>query len=214
MEEPWRVELCVGEDVLRRLYRASNSSTLQKSLEILTEASRTSHGRSELASEQVLPAVIWLIQSIPYPSGRPYLAQSIRLLRNLCAGEIANQSSFIQHNGVGILTDVLISATRPDPDDGIIRTGLQTLANVSLAGGEHQLPIWQHCFPQEFLALAEIRSREVCDPLCMVIYVCCDGNPDLLLKLCSDTGLLTLAEIVRTTALGDSYFFFFLLVWF
>lgn len=200
MEET--VELCVGEDVLHQLYSASNSSSLQESLELLIEISRTSHGRAELALKQILPVVILLIQY----SGSQYLAQSMRLLRNLCAGEIANQNSFIQHNGVGILMNVLMSATRPDPDNGLIRIGLQTLANVSLAGQEHQLSIWNHCFPQKFLALAEVRSREVCDPLCMVIYVCCDGNSELLSELCSDSGLPKVAQIVRTAASGEKFF--------
>ncbi|KAH7522588.1 hypothetical protein FEM48_Zijuj07G0154500 [Ziziphus jujuba var. spinosa] len=202
-EDSMRVELYIGEDVLQALYSASNSSTLQKSMELLIETSRTEIVRAELASKQMVPLVIRLIQSLPYPAASQYLALSLKLLRNLCAGEIANMNSFIQHNGVEVILNVLRSARlcseHTEPDYGIIRFGLQTLANVSW-GGQGQLPIWRHFFPQEFLALAELQRREVCDPLCMIIYTCCDGNPELLKELCSESGLPIAGEIVRTAA--------------
>lgn len=208
MEDITRVDLYVGEDVLQALYSASNSSTLQSSINLLIEASRTENGRAELASKQMVPVVIRLIQSLPYPSASQCFAVSVKLLRNLCAGEIANVNSFIQHNGVELLLNVFRSARlcsgHTDPDYVIIRFGLQTLANVSWTGEGH-IPIWRHLFPQEFLALAELRRREVCDPLCMIIYTCCDGNPQLLKELCSDSGLPIAGEIVRTTSAGDNF---------
>lgn len=189
------------EDVIQILCRASNSSTLEKSLESLIEVSRAADGRADLASRRILPIIIQLVQSLPYPSGRQFLILTFRLLRNLCAGEVANQNLFVEQNGVGAILNVFRSARLcSEVDNGITRIGLQVLANVSLAGEEHQREIWRQFFPQEFLALARLRSREVCDPLCMVIYTCCDGNPGLFTEICSGCGLPITREIIRTTA--------------
>ncbi|XP_062090206.1 uncharacterized protein LOC133796624 [Humulus lupulus] len=201
MEDTSLLELCVAEDVIQALCSASNSSSMEKSLELLIEVSRTADGRADLGSKHILPMVIQLIQSIPYPSGRQFLVLSLRLLRNLCAGEISNQNSFLQKNGVGAVLNVFRSARLSSEEDyGFFRIGLQVLANVCLAGGEHQRLIWNQLFPEEFLALAKIRGREVCDPLCMVIYTCCDGNPELLTDICNGCGLPVVREIIRTTA--------------
>lgn len=200
------------EDVIQILCRASNSSTLEKSLESLIEVSRAADGRADLASRRILPIIIQLVQSLPYPSGRQFLILTFRLLRNLCAGEVANQNLFVEQNGVGAILNVFRSARLcSEVDNGITRIGLQVLANVSLAGEEHQREIWRQFFPQEFLALARLRSREVCDPLCMVIYTCCDGNPGLFTEICSGCGLPITREIIRTTAAGEIQYFFFLI---
>jgi len=37
----------------------------------------------------------------------------------------------------------------------------------------------------------------------MVIYTCCDGNPEWFRKLSSDDGWPVMAEIVRTTSSGE-----------
>ncbi|EXB51226.1 hypothetical protein L484_019219 [Morus notabilis] len=201
MEDTSLLELCVEEDVIHLLCSASNSPTLEKSLESLIEVSRTVDGRADLASRRILPVIIQLVRSLPYPLGHQLLLLSLRLLRNLCAGEVANQNIFVEQNGVGAVLNVFRSARLcSGADYGIIRIGLQVLANVSLAGEEHQREMWRQFFPQEFLSLARLRSREVCDPLCMVIFTCCDGNPGLLTEICSGYGLPIAKEIISTTA--------------
>ncbi|CAN6678426.1 unnamed protein product [Malus baccata var. baccata] len=194
-------ECSVPEDVLRKFLSVGNSSTLVNSLENLIQVCRTADGRAGLASKDILPCVILLIQSLPYPSGCHLLTLCLKLLRNLCAGEIANQDSFIERNGVAIILNVLNSASlSSEPDTGIVRLGLQVLANVSLAGQRHQCAIWQQLFPKEFVAIARVQSRETCDPLCMVIYACCDGSPELFAQLCSDRGITIVKQIVNTFA--------------
>ncbi|KAJ4831293.1 hypothetical protein Tsubulata_020393 [Turnera subulata] len=195
------MEILQEKDLLEPLFKESKSSDLTETLEILTEVARTDSGRSNLASKQILPVVLRLCKSIPYPKGKDYLALALKLLRNLCAGEVVNQSCFIWSDGVDIVSNVLRSVGfGPNPDFGIVRAGLQVLANVSLAGQEHQQAIWQRLFPDGFLMLAKVRSRETFDPLCMIIYVCCDGNPGMFSELCGDQGLPTVAEIVRTAS--------------
>lgn len=123
---------------------------------------------------------------------------SLKLIRNLCAGEIANQDLFIEQNGINIVSTILSSVGNElDSSYEIIRMGLQVLANVSLAGEVHQLAIWHRFFPDEFVKISKIRKREISDPLSMVIYTCCDGNPRQLVELCGDQRVFIVAEIVR-----------------
>ncbi|KAK7407069.1 hypothetical protein VNO78_08710 [Psophocarpus tetragonolobus] len=81
------------------------------------------------------------------------MAQSVQIyseliLRNLCAGEAANQGSILEFNGVAIISSVLRSkAASSGPDHGLVRFGLQVLANVSLAGKRHQFAIWEEFYP-------------------------------------------------------------------
>ncbi|KAK5845012.1 hypothetical protein PVK06_001164 [Gossypium arboreum] len=83
-------ELNYPNDVLQPLLSASNSSSLQQALEILIKDSRAAVGRGELASKNILPTVLKLVESLHLASSREYLMQAMKLLRNLCAGEVAN----------------------------------------------------------------------------------------------------------------------------
>ncbi|KAK3022836.1 hypothetical protein RJ639_046656 [Escallonia herrerae] len=48
--------------------------------------------------------------------------------------------------------------------------GIASLGNISLAGKEHQHKhaVWHQFFPLEFAKIARVRSRDTCDPLCMI----------------------------------------------
>ncbi|KAK9910649.1 hypothetical protein M0R45_034603 [Rubus argutus] len=130
--------------------------------------------------------------------------QTLKLLRNLCAGEAANQNSFVEQNGVATVSNVLSSANlSSEPDSGIICVGLQVLANAALAGEKHQQAIWQQHFSEKFVALARVSSQKTCDPLCMIIYTCCDGSPELVSHLCGECGITIVKEIVKTAAAVD-----------
>ncbi|XP_012083504.1 ataxin-10 [Jatropha curcas] len=201
MDDVSVVDQSLPEDLLQPLLRASKSSKLKEGLEILIETSRIDDGRAHLASMDILPAVLQLLQSKPYSSGNQYLTLALKLLRNLCAGEVINQNLFIAMNGPCIVSIVLRSAmVVSEPDYGIIRMGLQLLANVALAGEEHQLSIWHSIFPDELVALAKLQNRSTLDPLCMIIYACCDGNPSLVPELWGNQGMPILTEIVRTAS--------------
>lgn len=200
-EDTSLLELSLPQDILSPLFSASNLSSLRESLENLIEASRTDVGRKDLASKNILPTVLQLTHSLPYPSGRHLLILSLKLIRNLCAGEVSNQDAFVEKNGVGIVSNVLrAAAALSHPDLGIVRMGLQVLANSSLAGKEHQRAIWHCFFPEDFATIARVQSRETCDPLCMIIYTCCDGSTGLVTELCSDVGFPVVKEILRTVS--------------
>ncbi|XP_022717604.1 ataxin-10 [Durio zibethinus] len=198
------------EDVLQPLLCASNSSSLKEALELLIEASRSTVARAELALRNILPTVLKLVESLHHKSNCEYLTKSLKLLRNLCAGEIANQNAFLEQNGIEVVLNVLKSAAvLPNPDFGVIRMVLQVLANVSLAGEKHQQAIWHKFFPNEFLVLARVCSQETNDPLCMILYTCCDGRPGLATELCRDLGLPIVAGIIQTVVsvgFGEDWF--------
>lgn len=194
------------EDVLQPLLSASNSSSLKEAFEILIKASRTDVDRAELSLRNILPNVLKLVEFLHHTSNCEYLIQSLKLLRNLCAGEVANQNAFLEQNGIEVLLTVFrYAAVLSNPDIGVIRLGLQVLANVSLAGEKHQQAIWLKFFPDEFCMLARVRSMETCDPLCMILYTCCDGRPGLAAELCRNSGLPIVADIIQTVASEQAF---------
>lgn len=192
----------VPDDVLESLYIASGFSALNKALEHLIETAKTSDGQSELASKGILAWVLKLCKSPCQLSGQDLLL-SVKLLRNLCAGEIRNQNLFMQLNGVGVLWVIIKSmGLTSGYDNCLLRTLLQTLGNVSLAGEQHQVAVWNQLFPSGFLDIARVRSKETCDPLCMIIYTCSEGTNERYTELLSDSGLDIIIEIVRTVTVG------------
>lgn len=196
-------ERTIPENVAKALLLVSNSSSLETGLEKLIELAKEAGGRLDLSSKNVVTTVLHLCQSLSSISHRHLLLLSLKLLRNLCAGEIRNQNEFLQQKGVQIVVDVIMSVgLTPYPDCAIIRMGLQLLGNYSVGGGERQSDMWYQLFPHKFLKIARIRRREICDPLCMVIYTCCEGTDGLLTDLCSEQGLPILIEILRTASAG------------
>ncbi|XP_023764344.1 uncharacterized protein LOC111912852 [Lactuca sativa] len=201
MDSAISLEESIPESILQPFFSATNSSTLNKALENLIELARTKEGRSDLASKNMLNPTLQLCKLLSYPSSGNTLLLALKLIRNLCAGELRNQNSFIEQNGVDIVSNIIsCKEIVNDSNHGLIRMGLQVVANVSLAGEEHQLVIWNHIYTLKFLEIAKIRRKETCDPLCMIIYACVEENHELLDKLCSDRVLPLLVEIIRTAS--------------
>ncbi|KAL6012308.1 hypothetical protein ACLOJK_002788 [Asimina triloba] len=174
------------------LLSSTNSTTLDEALQSLFEASRTSDGRSHFASVKLLiPSLLSLISHSLYPAELP-----LKILRNLCAGEISNQTSFVAFRGVHIVMEAFKSQLL-DPSLG--RFGLQLLGNVALAGEMHQEAVWDGFFPGGFEEIARIRESGVADPLCMIIYTCCKGNSRRMGEVCGEQGLKIISEIFTTT---------------
>ncbi|KAI3415058.1 Atx10homo_assoc domain-containing protein [Psidium guajava] len=196
------VRSSLPKDILDRLFAYSKSTSLADALQVLASISRTADGRADLASKSVLALILDLIQGHLEYLHSELLVSSLKLLRNLCAGEVVNQDTFIEKNGVGIILTVLRAVMHTSAlDCGAVRMALQALANVSLAGERHQQTIWVQFFPNEFLMLARIRRQDTVDPLCMILYTCQDGNPVRLAELCGDHGLSMVTEIARTASI-------------
>ncbi|OIT32473.1 hypothetical protein A4A49_65803 [Nicotiana attenuata] len=201
MDDKFVPELSVPENVTKTLLLVSNSASLEKALEKLIEIAKVPDRRFDLSTKNVVTAVLQLCQTLSSPSWRYLLLLSLKALRNMCAGEIRNQNAFLEQRGVETVMDVITSAGLTiDPDCEIIRVGLQLLGNYSVAGREHQCDVWYQMFPHRFLKIARVRSREICDPLCMVIYTCCEGTDGLLTELSSEQGLPILKEIICTSS--------------
>lgn len=172
----------------------------EKTLESLLQSSKTLEGRSHLASSLPLPSLVQLLS----PSS-PLLLPHLRLLRNLCAGEISIQDSFIKSNGPDYIASALLGPPRAPPE--ALRAGLQVLGNAALAGEEHRAAVWARLFPDGFLEIARVRGPPpgVCDPLCMVLDTCCSstGGRRRLGELVGDErGLEIVVQIIRTVSSG------------
>ncbi|MED6206510.1 hypothetical protein PIB30_027452 [Stylosanthes scabra] len=193
-----------GSSISRRKRISRNNSSLENSLESLIETAKSHVGRSELASKNVLPAVLEIVKHQYHHNH--VISLCFKLLRNLFAGELSNQNSFLEHNGVAVVSDILRSEAADcsnsslGSDHGLVRWGLQVLANVCLAGRDHQRAVWGELFPEGFVVLARVGNKEICDPLCMVIFACCDGNPEWFRMLSSDGGWPLMVGILKTAS--------------
>ncbi|KAK6164039.1 hypothetical protein DH2020_000903 [Rehmannia glutinosa] len=195
----------VPDSVLEPLFVASGTSILNKALEHLIETAKSADGRLNLAFNHILSPVLELCQ-YPFQLSGQDLLLSIELLRNLCAGEIKNQNLFIEQNGVGILSTLVSSVgLTSGSDNGILPMVLQVLGNVSLAGEQHRLVIWRQFFPHRFLDIARVRSKETCDPLCMVIYTCSEDSNERSVELFADPGQDIVVEIIQTAGLREDW---------
>ncbi|KAF6165140.1 hypothetical protein GIB67_000724 [Kingdonia uniflora] len=189
------------------LLSSTNTSALDEALESLLKSSKTSTTRSEI--DTLIPLLLQLTESLSNTasSTRPLLISTIQVIRNLCAGEMVNQNSFIKQNWVEIFAASL--DFERNSDYGVLRIWLQLLGNVCLAGVDHQRVVWGLLFPNLFSEITKVPSSEICDPLCMILYTCCNGNSMRVGELCGAEGLPIIAEIVTTAStagFGEEWF--------
>ncbi|MCL7043005.1 hypothetical protein MKW94_008611 [Papaver nudicaule] len=176
---------------------------VENALDMLIEATKIDEGRSKPGSTKVLPVVVnlvrFLISAGPLPTHYP-LYLSLKLLRNLCGGEIRNQNCFIEVDGVDVVARA-IDSVKGKRNHGlqVLLTGLQLLGNVCRAGGEHKNVVWYRFFPGIFKNMAKCRERDVVDVLCMVVHTCCDGCYEIMGQLYGVQGVQLVAEIVGTS---------------
>ncbi|MCL7024127.1 hypothetical protein MKW94_017329 [Papaver nudicaule] len=174
----------------------------EKALDMLIETCKDEKGRFTLGKIKILPVVVNLAKflmseklSTHYP-----LYLSLKLIRNLCAGEILNQDLFIEVDGVDVVARA-IDSVKGKKNYGleVARTGLELLGNFCRAGEEHKNAVWSRLFPGALKNLAKIGDRDVVNILCMVVYACCDGSYDIMRQLHGVHGVQLVAEIVGTS---------------
>ncbi|KAI3969224.1 hypothetical protein MKX01_022001, partial [Papaver californicum] len=204
MENMSPLTLVVPEHILDPLLVSANCAKLDQALENLIETAKTPDGRLNLASMKILPIVLDLTRCQISSSNHNLLVISLKLLRNLCAGEILNQNCFIEEDGVNVVASAFDSISfDTNPGDEIIeiiRFGLELLGNVCGAGEEHQTAVWFRLFPAVFKDIAQVRVKKISDVLSMVIYSCCNGSNEIMRQLCEVRGLQIVAEIVRSAS--------------
>ncbi|KAI3903072.1 hypothetical protein MKW92_012129 [Papaver armeniacum] len=172
---------------------------IHQALELLTETCKSPIGRHDLAGIKILPIVTNLTRFLVSSSSRNLLHLSLKLLINLCNGEILNQDCFLEEDGVDVVARVFDSVSfKTDIETTVY--GLQLLGNLCPAGEEHRDAVWCRFFPVVFKDISRVRVREISDVLCMVLYACCDGSNALMGQLCGAQGLQILAEILTTAS--------------
>ncbi|KAI3950769.1 hypothetical protein MKW92_033338 [Papaver armeniacum] len=204
--------LVVPEHIVDPLLASANCAKLDQALENLIETAKTPDGRLNLASVKILPIVLDLVRCQISSSNHVLVTLSLKLLRNLCAGEILNQNCFIEEDGVDVVArafdSIIFDTNSGDEIIEIIRFGLELLGNVCGAGEEHQAAVWFRLFPVVFKDIARVRVKKISDVLSMVLYSCCNGSNEIMRQLCEVQGLQIVAEIVVTASrdgLGEDW---------
>ncbi|RWW74281.1 hypothetical protein BHE74_00017785, partial [Ensete ventricosum] len=179
-------------------------------VESLVNASRTAAGRARLNADGALASVLCRLSS----STAPVLIPRLRLVRNLCAAEPANQDAFVESGGVDRLASVFLTGLLVSTE--VVRTVCQVLGIVASAGEAHRAAVWTRFFPVWFRKIAEMYAPAVCNSLCMVLDTCCSatGGPRRLGELCdAGRGLPIVLNIVYTMSPGchkEEYFYWLL----
>ncbi|CAA6669565.1 unnamed protein product [Spirodela intermedia] len=169
-----------------------------EALRALLEATRTSEGRSRLASEGiVLPKLVRRL--------RPDLPST-------ASSPSSGQDAFLESGGPEAAASVVLRGALPVPEE-VVRLGLQLLGNVAAAGERHRSTVWRQFFSDGFLDLARVRDAMACDALCMILYMCCcSSGPESRERfdeLCGvGRGLPILKEVISTACSEFSSFSF------
>ncbi|THU65803.1 hypothetical protein C4D60_Mb05t07500 [Musa balbisiana] len=179
-------------------------------VESMVNLSRTPAGRARLNADGALAGVLCRLSS----STAPVLISRLRLVRNLCADEPANQDAFVESGGVDRLASVFLTGLPVSTE--VVRTVSQVLGNVASAGEAHRAAVWARFFPVWFRKIAEMYDPAVCNSLCMVLDTCCSatGGRRRLGELCdAGRGLPIVLDIVYTMSRGchkEEYFYWLL----
>ncbi|GAB2217284.1 hypothetical protein Drorol1_Dr00000456 [Drosera rotundifolia] len=176
---------------------------LHQTLETLINLTRSPHHHHHHFS-YIIPSLLHHLSS-PLPRLTSLLI--LRFLRNLCAGDETNVQSFVNHDGVEIVSNLIGEAVRVEEEEeeeekgvgvGVVRVGLQVIANVVVAsGGNSRVRVWRGV---GFGEVSKVMRREVCDVLCRVFYLCCEDEV-VFGAVCRGEGVAVVAEIVRSVSL-------------
>ena len=181
----------------------------EESIQALIEETKSPEVRSRLASEGIiLPKLICHLSiNLPLQSRISHL----RLLRNLCAGEIANQNAFLEMRGPERVASIILPMGFSVPEKVSV-LGLQILGNLVAAGERQRSVIWQIFFPDGFLEMSRVKDAVACDALCMILCMCCcspgmesRGRFDELSE--AGSGFSVLNEILFTAHSGANFGF-------
>ncbi|URE25827.1 Spinocerebellar ataxia type 10 protein domain [Musa troglodytarum] len=160
-----------------------------EALEFLIEASRTPGGRARLASTGALAVALRRVASDTSSA----LLPSLRLVRNLCAGDAVHQDAFVELGGPDRIASVLLSTP---PASDVARVALQAIGNVACGGEAQRSAVWARFFPAfgSVPGPGGLRS-----PLHGFGYVLFFRGHRRLAELCeTKTGLPIILEIVTT----------------
>ncbi|KAI3941013.1 hypothetical protein MKX01_037904 [Papaver californicum] len=175
---------------------------IEQALDMLITTCRIAEGRFKLGTAKILPVVVELVRFLvsAKPSTHYPLYLSLKLLRNLCGGEILNQNCFLEVDGVDVVA-MAVDSVKGKRNYGleVVKTVLELLGNFCQAGEEHKNVVWFRFFPGAFKNMAKTRERDFLNALCMVVHTCCDGSYEIMGQLYGVQGVQLVAEMVGTS---------------
>ncbi|KAH9306693.1 hypothetical protein KI387_011097 [Taxus chinensis] len=203
------------ENILTELALSNGAhpfSDFNTALQFFVSSSRSDIHRKKLTIAPFFNYLSSLFQNNVQDKSDSYklICTILKIARNLCAGEITNQTSFIHDGGLEITASlakkiILHGSCNPDltPESlDVCQMILQLLGNVCLAGEEQLAAVWRTFFPEVFVGFAGIQNAKIYEPLCMVICTSCQDNQCRLKELCGNNGCPIIAGILRTSQTG------------
>ncbi|KAI3903073.1 hypothetical protein MKW92_012130 [Papaver armeniacum] len=156
---------------------------IEQALDMLIETCKTPEGRFRLGCVKFLPVVVELVRFLTSakPSTHYPLYLSIKLLRNLCGGEILNQNCLLEADGLDVVARA-VDTVKGKKNYGleVVKTVLELLGNFCRAGEEH-------------------KNAGFLNVLCMVVHTCCDGSYEIMGQLHGIQGVQLVAEMLGTS---------------
>ncbi|KAI3949363.1 hypothetical protein MKW98_023300 [Papaver atlanticum] len=145
---------------------------IEQALDMLIDTCKSPEGRFRLGCVKFLPVV----PSTHYP-----LYLSLKLLRNLCGGEILNQNCLLEVDGLDVVA-MAVDTVKGKRNYGleVVKTVLELLGNFCRAGEEYMNAVWFRFFPGAFKNMAKTLERDFLNVLCMVVHTCCDGSYEIM----------------------------------
>ncbi|XP_026437691.1 uncharacterized protein LOC113335885 [Papaver somniferum] len=175
---------------------------IEQALDMLIETCKTPEGRFRLGCVKFLPVVVELVRFLTSakPSTHYPLYLSLKLLRNLCGGEILNQNCLLEVDGLDVVARA-VDTVKGKKNYGleVVKTVLELLGNFCRAGEEHMNAVWFRFFPGAFKKMAKTRERDFLNVLCMVVHTCCDGSYEIMGQLHGIEGVQLVAEMLGTS---------------
>ncbi|XP_026395825.1 uncharacterized protein LOC113290432 [Papaver somniferum] len=175
---------------------------IEEALDILIETCKKDEGRYRFGCVKFLPVVVELVRFLTSskPSTHYPLYLSLKLLRNLCGGEILNQNCLLEVDGLAVIARA-VDTVKSKKNYGleVVKTVLEFLGHFCRAGEEHINAVWFRFFPGRFKNTAKTRERDFLNVLCMVVHTCCDGSYEIMGQLHGIEGVQLVAEMLGTS---------------
>ncbi|XP_031475882.1 uncharacterized protein LOC116247735 [Nymphaea colorata] len=185
---------------LESILQALPAPLRRRDFQTLAEIAKTREGRSELSTVNPLPSLLTLVRFLLSHPGSDIIVPSLRLIRNLCAGDAQCQYSFVANGGA----DAVAVAVGCSESAEVVRFGFEVSANVASGGEMHRSVLWRALFPGGFKrGLCSFDDPRIADPACRILHVCVSEKNGRLVELCGLEGVPIMACLIRKSSKSD-----------
>ncbi|CAN6463153.1 unnamed protein product [Victoria cruziana] len=191
-----RVRDCDSPDSaeLESILQALPTPFCSRDFQTLIEIAKTKEGRSELSSVNPIPSFLILIRFLLSCPSSGILLLTLKLVRNLCAGDVQCQDSFMASGGANVVALTISCSESAE----VVRFGFEVSANVASAGEMHRSMLWRALFPGCFKrGLCSFDDAKIADPACRILHACISEKNGRLVELCGPEGLLIMACLIK-----------------